>query len=473
MDTKNYDIVVIGGGSGGLVAAAGAAKFGAKIALLEKNKLGGECLWTGCIPSKAFIHVAKIAHTVRHASNIGIKPEKISIDFSKIIDYVHNVITKIQPHDSKERFESLGVAVFFGNPRFENKNTINIGNHHIKAKHFIIATGSRPYIPEIPGLHETGFLTNETVFENRKFPQNLLVIGGGAIGSEMAQAFARLGSQVTILEHGDTILSKEDPAVANEIKHIFTQEGITILTNSTIHSISKQGKKKTITYKKEGRLSKVSGDEILLASGRSPNVEGLNLEHIGVVFDKRKIKVNQHLQTTIPTIYAIGDVKGGYQFTHIASYEAGIALANILFKLPIKTDYSIVPWTTFTDPEVAQVGLTEQEARKKHGDLLIFQEPFSEIDRAQTDNNTKGFIRLITTKKGKILGVHIIGPHAGELIAEYTLAMRKKLTIKDIYQTIHVYPTLSGINTRIAGKYMETLLTPFRKKLLKYIFRYG
>ncbi len=470
---KHYDLIVIGGGSGGLVAAAGAAKLGAKVALVEKHKLGGECLWTGCVPSKALIHAAKVAHDVANAKDVGIAISSAKVNFNKVIDYVHKVIKTIQPHDSPERFRKMGVDVFFGTPRFEDRRTLIVGNERLYGKKFVIATGSRPAKLPIKGLEEAGYLTNETIFENKKFPATLLVIGGGPIGSEMAQAFARLGSKVTIFERGEHILSKEEPEVSAEMEEAFVRENITILTNSNILQVEKKGGKKVITYDQKGKKGSVAGDEILFAVGRAPNVEGLNLEGIGIKYDQRAIQVNDYLQTTVPNIYAIGDVKGKYQFTHMAAYEAGVVLMNALFHLPIKANYSVVPWTTFTDPEVARVGITEQESREKHPDALVFKAPFEDVDRAQCENTTTGFIKIIADKKGHLLGVHIVGPHAGELLAEFTLAKRKGLTVKDIFNTIHVYPTLSLINAQIAAKFMERKLTERAKRWLKFLFRYG
>ncbi len=471
--TQNYDIIIIGGGSGGLAAAAGAAKLGAKVALIEKNKLGGECLWTGCVPSKALIHAATVASTIKKAKTAGIEVPSAKIHFSNIMDYVQNIIKKIQPHDSPERFRSMGVDVIFSNPQFETKHTIIVNDQKLYSKKFIIATGSRPFKLPIKGLEETGYLTNETIFENKKFPKTLLILGGGPIGVEMAQAFARLGSKVIVFERGENILSKEDTTISKKIESILTKEGITILKNTEILKVEKKTGKKIITYKQNNNTTTINGDEILAAVGRTPNIEGLNLESINVEYDKRSIKVNKHLQTTVKNIYAIGDVNGKYLFTHAAAYEAGIALTNALFHLPIKTDYTAMPWTTFTQPEIARVGMTEEEAKQKHSDALVFETGFETNDRAQTDDATQGFIKTITTKKGNILGVHIIGEHAGELIAEFVLAMRKNLKIQDIYKTVHVYPTLSGINAKIAGTFYEKKLTPTMKKILKFIFRYG
>jgi len=468
-----YDLIIIGGGSGGLSAAAGAAKFGAKVALIEKNKMGGECLWTGCVPSKAIIRSAEVAHLLRTAKEFGLETGKTKFNFSKVINRVQKVIKNIEPHDSPKRFRKLGVDVFFGSPAFLNKHEIAVGKKILRGKKFIISTGSRPYEFPIPGLKEAGYLTNENIFTNKKFPKTFLVIGGGPIGAEMAQAFARLGSKVHIFDRGEHILSKEDKDVSLVVEKVFKQEGINVLTKTEILKVGRKGKKKVIYFKHRGKKKSIAGDEILLAIGRAPNIEGLNLKGIGVKYDKRKIHVNARLQTSVSNIFAVGDVKGGYLFTHMASYEAGIALMNTLFKLPTKADYSIVPWATYVDPEVAHVGLQEYEAKDKGLDYLVLKHPFKDVDRAQTEGEIEGFVKVITDKKGHILGVTIVGPKAGELLAEYVLAIRKKLKIQDIFKTIHTYPTLSGINQQVAGKFYESKLTPRVKKWLQRIFGFG
>lgn len=468
-----YDLIIIGGGSGGLTIAAGAAKLGANVALIEKNKLGGECLWTGCVPSKAIISTAKVAHLMEHADEYGLKKKQATHAFNKVINRVQHVINQIEPHDSPERFRKLGVNVIFGNPQFKDKHTLHVGNKEIKGKNIVIATGSSPYKFPLQGLEETGYLTNETLFTHKTFPKTFLVIGGGPIGAEMAQAYARLGSTVHVFEKGDTILSKEDPELSKLVQDTFVKEGINVHHNVDLQRVEKKGRKKIIHYKQNGKNKRVSGDEILLAIGRSPNIEGLNLDAAGVDYDKRKIHVNERLQTSTRNIYAIGDVKGGLLFTHVASYEAGIVLQNTLFKLPKKADYSVVPWTTYTDPELARCGITEQDAKEQGIDHHVLKFTFANNDRAQAEGETNGLYKIIVDKKGYILGAHIVGPNAGELLPEFVLAMRKKLKITDIFGTIHTYPTLAGGNQQVAGKWYEKKLTPAIKKILQFIFRFG
>ncbi|PIN74853.1 pyridine nucleotide-disulfide oxidoreductase [Candidatus Woesearchaeota archaeon CG10_big_fil_rev_8_21_14_0_10_37_12] len=467
-----YDLVIIGGGSAGLTIAAGATKLGAKVALVEKHKLGGECLWTGCVPSKALIRAAEVAHTINTADAYGFKKNSAQHTFSNVIDYVQHVIKKIEPHDSPERFKKLGVHVFFGNAQFKDKQTLFVDKKELKAKNFVISTGSSPATLPIPGLEKTGYLTNETLFTNKTFPKEFLVIGGGPIGAEMAQAFSRLGSNVTVFARSG-LISKEDTDVSLELENAFEKEGIRVIKNMDLVKFEKKNNKKIVHYKIKNKKYFLSGDEILLSTGRTPNMQGLNLEGIGVETTKKGIVVNEKLQTRVKHIYAAGDVTGGYQFTHVASYEAGIILINTLFKFPKKADYSVIPWTTFTDPEVARVGITEQEAKEKNIEHDILKLSFKDVDRAQAENQTTGFTKLVVDKKGKLLGAHIIGARAGELLPEFVLAMRKKLKITDIFNTIHTYPTLSSMNQQVAGKFYEKKLSPRIKKILQFIFRFG
>ena len=468
-----YDLVVIGGGSGGLSAAAGAARFGAKVALVEKHKLGGECLWTGCVPSKALIKSAKVAHLINNAEAFGLEKQKVVVKLEKVMAHVENVIKKIEPHDSPGRFKSLGVDVFFGSPSFKDKNTLMVNGQELRAKSFIIATGSQPFRLPVPGLEEVGYLKNEILFEKRVLPKTLLVIGGGPIGVEMAQAFRRLGSEVVIFERGSHLLGKEDADVALVLEGVFEREGIKILKDLELVKVEKKERKKIVHITQKGKKMSVGGDEILLAVGRTPNVEGLNLDVIGVKYDKRKIFVNDRLQTSVSNIYAVGDVKGKFLFTHMAGYEAGVALTNILFKLPVKADYGVVPWTTFTDPEIARVGFSEQELKERNVSCSVLKYPLEDVDRAQTDMEAVGFVKLLVDKSARILGAHIVGANAGEMLPEFVLAMKKKLKVTDIFRTIHVYPTLGMANQLVAGKFYEKKLTERVKRLLQVVFGFG
>lgn len=439
-----YDLVIIGGGSGGLVVASAAAQLKAKVALVERDHLGGDCLWFGCVPSKSLIHASRVAYEVKNAARFGVHTEHPKIDFSKAADHVQTVIKTIEPHDSPERFRGLGVDVIFGEGKFSDRQTFEVNGRQLKARAFVISTGSRPAIPAIPGLTEAGFLTNEKVFSLQERPDNFAIIGGGPIGCELGQAFSRLGSNVTIIESGDHLLQKEDPEAAQVVQDQLISEGIKILTQTRVEQVELKAGKKHI---KAGKNT-IIADEILLAAGRVPNVESLNLEAAGVAVGKQDIQVNSKLQTTNPRIYACGDVIGGYQFTHVAGYEAVVVLTNALFFPVSKANYRVIPWATFTDPELARVGLTEKQAIERYGkDIYVLKQPFSGVDRAQAEGKTSGFAKIITRVNGEILGAHLVGPSAGELIHEVVLAMANNLKVSAL-TGIHIYPTLSEVNSK-------------------------
>jgi len=447
----DYDVVVIGGGAAGLTVAGGSAKFGLKVALIEKEKLGGDCLYYGCVPSKTFIHSAKVASLIKRAKEFGLNETPLSYDFSKVINHVWDVIHKIEEHDDPERFREMGVDVIFGEPSFLSPQEIKVDGKNITSKNFVISTGTRTTIPQIKGLTETGFITHVDVFHLKTLPKSLIILGGGPIGIEMCQAFARFGSEVRVIEMENQILPIEDTDISEKLLSILSGEGIKFSTGTIAKEVKAEGGKRVVTCEKEGNEVVFKADEILIATGRSPNVEGLNLEAAGVNYNKKGIIVTKRLRSTTSNIWACGDVAGPYLFTHMAEYQAGIVLRNILFKLPAKVDYNLVPWTTFTDPEVAHVGITEKEAREKGINLSIYKFDYGEVDRAITEVEVNGFVKIITTGwKGKIIGGHIIGPNSGELIHELIIAVKKGLTVKDISSTIHVYPTLA-MGTRQAS----------------------
>ncbi|BAW95204.1 mercuric reductase [[Synechococcus] sp. NIES-970] len=447
----DFDIVVIGGGSGGLVVASAAAQLNAKVALVEKNRLGGDCLWSGCVPSKSFLHAAKVAHQVRQARQVGICAEAPEINFPEVIGHVQKAIATIEPHDSPERFRELGVEVIFGEGRFLNETTFLVNGRKLTARAFVVATGSRATIPAIEGLEAVDFITNEQVFSLAEQPKSLAVIGAGPMGCELGQAFHRLGTEVTLITGGDRLLPKEEPEVAAVLEQQFIQEGIKILKNARLKRVEVVKGKKHLYTEDDSQVATIA-DEILLATGRSPNVQSLNLEAAGVEYNDQGICVNEKLQTTNGRIFACGDVIGGYQFTHVAAYEAVVVLQNALSPLKLflkSTNYRVIPWATFTDPEVARVGFTEAQARQRHGDVLVFQLPFAAVDRAQAENKTVGLSKLITRKNGEILGAHLVGSQAGELIHEIVLAMSYRLPVSAL-TGIHIYPTLSEINSKTA-----------------------
>lgn len=474
--SEKYDLIVIGGGSAGLVAAGGAGILGAKVALIEKNLLGGDCLYTGCVPSKALIRSAKFASDINRASDFGFQISGLkfkSDKFASVTNRVQNVIKAIEPHDSPERFEKMGVEVIFGTPKFLSSNEIEVkfkdsGETKIfKAKRFCISTGSSPFVPPIEGLDKTGYITNEDVFHLKDLPERLIVLGGGAIGAEMGQAFQRLGAKVTLVEMADRILIKEDEEVSAFIEEVFSKEGVKVLTKSKAVKARKNSKgEKVLTVEKDGKMTEIIADEILAAVGRKANVKGLELEKAGVKYDEKRIETDEYLRTTAKNIFAAGDVTNHFQFTHTADYEAQIVLQNcfLFFPLTKKADYSVIPWATFTEPEAARVGLTESEGKKKYGKVKTIKVQFEENDRAHAEGETEGFAKIILHGK-RIVGAHIVGLRAGELIHEFVLAMRLGLSLDDLNKVIHVYPTLSKITQAVGTeKTLESLQSPFVQK---------
>ncbi len=473
---EKYDLIVIGGGSAGLVAAGGAGILGAKVALIEKNLLGGDCLYTGCVPSKALIRSAKFASDIKRAKEFGfqISDFKFQNDsFASITNRVQQVIKNIEPHDSPERFEKMGVEVIFGTPRFLSADKIEVKlkdsseTKIFTAKRFCISTGSSPFVPPIEGLDETGFITNENIFHLKDLPERLIVLGGGAIGAEMGQAFQRLGAKVTLVEMADVILSKEDTEVSAFMEEIFEKEGVKVLTKSKAVKAHKNSKgEKVLTIEKDGKQSEIVADEILVALGRKANVKDLDLERAGVKFDEKRIETDEYLRTTAKNIFAAGDVTNHFQFTHTADYEAQIVLQNcfVPFLFRKKADYSVIPWATFTEPEVGRVGITEGDAKKKYGKVKVIKVQFEENDRAHAEGETEGFAKVILHGK-RIVGAHIAGLRAGELIHEFVLAMRLNLSLEDLNKAIHVYPTLSKITQAVVTeKTLESLQSPFVQK---------
>ena len=473
-----YDLIVIGGGSAGLVAAGGAAILGAKVALIEKNALGGDCLYTGCVPSKSLIASAKFAARAKRGANFGFEsyaPKFKNDEFSSITDRVQRVIKTVEPHDSPEVFERMGVEVVFGSPKFLSPNEIEISLKNsgekrlMKGKRFCLSTGSSPSAPPIEGLHETGFITNEEVFEVRELPKRLVVLGGGAIGAELGQSFQRLGAQVTLIETADRILVKEDEEVSLLIQEILRGEKVEILLKTKAVKVYKNaiGEKIVIT-ECNGKMTEIVCDEILAAVGRKPNTDGLELEKAGVEFDEKRIITNRYLQTSAKHIFAAGDVSGHFQFTHMADYEAQIVIQNTFVPFPFKkkTDFTLVPWATFTEPETARAGLSEKEAREKFGDdIKIYKVSFADNDRAQAEDEIGGFAKIVCRANGKILGVHLVGAQAGELIHDFLWAMRQNLKISQLNRIIRIYPTLAKITQAVATEAtLETLKSRFVQK---------
>jgi len=464
------DLCVIGGGSGGLALAAAAAQLGVSVALIEKGKMGGDCLNYGCVPSKALIASARRAHLMRTASQFGIVPINPTMSYKGIHEHIHGVIAAIAPNDSVERFTGLGVKVIKAVGRFVRRDTVMAGDQRIKARRFIVATGSSPEIPAIPGLDAVPYFTNETIFDNREQLDHLIIVGGGPIGLELAQAYRRLGSRVTVLE-AMKALGKDDPELSDVVLGRLRAEGIEIREGALVERVTGGIRLIDVHICEQGVTGVVQGTHLLLAVGRVPNVADLNLEAAAIKYDRRGIQVSKGLVTSNSRVYAIGDVIGGAQFTHVASYHAGIVLRRALFRLPATVDNDIIPWVTFTDPELAQVGLTEDEARKR-GRVGVFRWPLHENDRAQAERATEGFVKVVTDAKGKIKGAAIVGEHAGELVQMWSLAISQGLNIKAMTQWISPYPTLSEINRRVAfGYYATSAASPLVRKLVGWLTR--
>ena len=482
MDT--YDLTIIGGGSAGLVLAVAGAKLGKKAALVEKYRIGGDCLWTGCVPSKALLKAAKVANYTRNAEKYGIDVQNITPHWDRVMEYVRGTQHTIEvEHDNPERFREMGVDVIFGEGHFEASDTFVVADTEsgatrtLKSKKFVISTGSRPVAPSIPGLESCDYLNSETVWELAEFPERLLVVGAGPMGVELGQAFHRLGADVTIAQRSERILTKEDADVSEQMLRYLREEGIAIRCNTNIAQIVQHADAINVTFSRlqtsptnntfsglqtspasdsENGVTEQTFDKILIAAGRAPNVEGLGLDKIGVQVGSRGIKVNNRLQTSVKNIYAAGDVIGHYLFTHVAAFQAQLLLRNIFFPLSNKINYAVVPWTTFSDPEVARCGLTEAAAREKYGDVDVFKLDQSDVDRAVAEGETHGFSKVIASRwTGKILGVHLVGANAGEVVHEYVLAMQQGIPLRKLSGMIHVYPTFSSSVWRVAGKWFS------------------
>ncbi len=463
------DVCIIGAGAAGLSIAATASQMGAKVVLIEHAKMGGDCLNYGCVPSKTLIACARAAKTIQEAEKYGLQANKSNTDYLKVRDKIRQVISTIAKHDSVERFEKLDVKVIQGTATFHDKRTIEVNNQLIHAHYFVIATGSSPAIPSIPGLDKINYLTNETIFDLEKQPEHLIVIGGGPISCELAQAHRLLGTKVSIIQRSQ-LLRKNDPELAEVVKQQLLNDGIEIYENLEHKSVEQNEKEIQIniidTNKKE---IQITGSHLLVATGRKVNIDHLNLEKAGVAYDKHGIKVDRKLRTTNKHIFAAGDVATPLQFTHIASYHAGIIIPNMLFHWPTKTNYRAIPSVTYTEPELASVGLTEKEAREKHQTIHILKYDFSENDRAQTEFDTAGFIKVVTKKNGEVLGASIVGHDVDNLINLWTLMINEKRKVKSIAGLIVPYPTRGEISKRAAGSFYVDMLFSNR---IKWIVRF-
>lgn len=476
MAKYDYNLIVIGAGSAGLVTSYVAAAAKAKIALIERHKMGGDCLNTGCVPSKALIRSASFMRDVQRCKSLGFKSAQAEFDFAEVMERVQRVIGHIEPHDSVERYTELGVDCRMGEAKVLSRRQVEVNGETLTARSLVIAAGARPFVPPIKGLDLVQYRTSDTIWDIREQPKRLMVLGGGPIGSELAQAFAYLGSQVTQVEGGGRILPREDADAAELVMHQFRSAGVNVLTNSRAkEAVMENGEQfMLIEDTATGAVTKTPFDLLLLATGRQPNGDRVpGLREAGVeITDRGVVKVNDKLQTRVPNIYACGDIIGSYQFTHTAAHGAVTAVTNALSPFPFKRiDWSVVPWCTFTHPEVARVGMSETEAKKANVAHEVTKYGIDDLDRAIADEEAEGFVKLITAPGGRLLGVTIVGDHAGDLLHEYILAMKQKLLPKDILGMIHIYPTLAESSRFAAGEYNKAHISPMALKLGEWLNR--
>lgn len=474
MNQYDFDMGIIGGGAAGLTTASGAAQLGAKTLLIEKEEaLGGDCLHFGCVPSKTLIKSAQVYHQMKNAAHYGLPGVDLPpVDFNLIRTRILSVIKTIQKHDSTERFCGLGVQVQFGPPRFIDEHTVEVSGQRFSAKNWTIATGSSPAVPPIPGLQKVSYLTNREIFYLDQLPRDMIVLGAGPIGIEMAQAFNRLGCDVSVVDRAEQILVKEDKEMADTVMAALESEGVRFHLNSTIKAISEANQRKVVQINDgSGQSMTLEAQALLVAMGRLPNVENLGLEAIGVDADRSGVQVDSRLRTSQKHIYAAGDVNGGFQFTHAAGYEGGIVVSNAIFHLPRKVDYTYLPWCTYSDPELASIGMNEKTARQAGLEPVVWIEEFSNNDRSLAEGKSVGRIKLLLDAKEKPLGVQIAGLHAGELISEWVAVLNGKTKLTTLASAIHPYPTIAEINKRVTGAvFSPKIFSDKVRKGLKFFF---
>lgn len=471
----DFDIGILGGGAAGLTIASGAAQLGAKTLLIDKEKrLGGDCLHYGCVPSKTLIRTAHVWHLMKKTQSFGLPGLEIKpVDFKAVATRIQSVIGTIQKHDSEERFCSLGVKVEVGNAVFNDEHTIALNGKTYSAKTWAIATGSSPSIPPIEGLDKTPYITNREIFSLDRLPDSMIFLGGGPIAIEMAQAFCRLGSKVTVIQRSGQILSKEDKDMADAVKQVMTSEGVTFHLDSAIVRVSDLGTEKEVVIKRGQETTSLKADTIVVAIGREANVGGMGLEAIGVEFDGKGMKVDDRMRTNHSHIYAAGDVTGMYQFTHAAGYEGGIVISNAVFHLPRKADYTYLPWCTYTDPELASIGMNENAAKKKGISYSVWTEEFRANDRSLAEGEEVGKIKMILDEHGKPLGIQIFGPHAGELLSEWVGVLNGGVKLSTLAGAVHPYPTLGEINKKVVGNFFSSKIFSDKvRKTLKFFFNF-
>ena len=474
MPNYDFDIGVIGSGAAGLTVTAGAAQAGAKTLLVEKEKkLGGDCLHYGCVPSKTLIKTAHVYHLMKNSREFGLPGVELPpVDYREVAKRIQSVISTIQEHDSEERFCKLGAKVEFGEPIFVDEHSIRLNGETISAKNWVLATGSSPGIPPIDGLDSTPYITNKEIWSLDHLPESLIILGAGPIAIEMAQAFGRLGSKVTVVQRSNQILSKEDKDMADTVMEVLRSEGVTFYLNSSVMSVRDLGSEREVTIRNGANTtSQIRGEKILVALGREANVEGLGLEGLAIAFSKKGVEVDKRLRTNQKNIYAAGDVTGQYQFTHAAGYEGGVVFTNAIFHLPRKVDYTFLPWCTFTDPELASIGMNEKAAEAAGIDYAVWTEEFKGNDRSLAEGERVGKIKMILDGKEKPIGVQILGPQAGELLSEWVAVLNGKMKLSTLASAVHPYPTLGEINKRVAGTFFSPKIFSDRvKKGLKFFF---
>lgn len=475
MAKYDYDLGVIGGGAAGLTVAAGAAQLGVKVLLIDKEeKLGGDCLHYGCVPSKTLIRSARVRHLMRRAVDFGLPEVELPpVNFAHIAKRISEVIAKIQVHDSVERFNSLGVEVRFGKAHFVDKHSVSVNGNPVSARSWVVASGSSPSIPSIKGLDEVPYLTNVDVFSLQELPKSLIVLGGGPVAVEMAQSFQRLGSEVTIIQRSNHILSREDEDMARYVTDGMSGDGVRFVLGSKIDEVRKSAGGVEVRLESGGEKLSVQGAQLLVALGRKSNTAGMGLKDVGVELERGSIVVDLRMRTSVPNIYAAGDVTGKFRFTHAAGYEGGIVISNAVFRLPRKANYTWLPWCTYTDPELASIGMNERAAQKAGIRYTTVIEDFSSSDRALAEGEAQGRIKLLLNEKEKPVGCQIAAVHAGELLSEWVAAVNGKVGLTTLAGAIHPYPTLSEMNKKVAGKLLaEKLFSDKVRKILKLFFSY-
>lgn len=470
----DFDIGILGGGSAGLTVAAGAARLGAKTLLVEKEEnLGGDCLHFGCVPSKTLIHTAHVYHLMKRAKEFGLPPVEVKpVDFRDVAGRIQSVIQVIQKHDSEERFCGLGAKVEFGTPTFKDEHTIDLNGKTISAKNWVIATGSSAAIPAIPGLEQTPYLTNRDLFSFDRLPASMIILGAGPIAAEMAQAFNRLGTRVTVLQRSGQVLSNEDKDLADAVMEVLKAEGVQFYLNTAILSARDlRTEREVLIQTKGGDSLSLKAETILVALGRKASLKGLNLEGIGIPYDEKGLKLDARLRTEHKHIYGAGDVTGTYQFTHAAGYEGSIVVSNAVFHLPRKADYTFLPWCTYTQPELASIGMNEKRAQAAGIEYDVWVEEFKDNDRSLAEGEPVGKIKMVLDKKGKPIGVQILGPRAGDLVSEWVAALNGGVKPMTLASAVHPYPTLGEINKKVAGTYLSSkIFSETIKKGLRFFF---